>query len=62
VTPDVVATATLRGLLKCKREIVVPKIYQLFISMYHTAPGVVERRIRKALRPTAQVMAEAAKK
>jgi short-subunit dehydrogenase len=62
VTPDVVATATLRGLLKRKREIVVPRIYQVFISMYHAAPNVVERRIRKALRPTAQVMAEAAKK
>jgi short-subunit dehydrogenase len=61
VTPDVVAVATLQGLLKRKREIVVPKIYQVFISMYHTLPGVVERRIRKALRPTAQVMADAGK-
>jgi uncharacterized protein len=62
VTPDVVAEATLKGLLKRKREIVVPRVYQMFISMYHTLPGVVERRIRKALRPTSQVIADAAKK
>jgi hypothetical protein len=30
--------------------------------MYQALPGVVEKRIRKALRPTTQVMAEAAKK
>jgi hypothetical protein len=30
--------------------------------MYHTLPGMVERRIRKALRPTAQVIAEATEK
>jgi short-subunit dehydrogenase len=62
VGPEVVAQATLRGLLKRKREVVTPRIYQLFIRMYQAAPGLVERRIRKALRPTAQVMAEAAKK
>ncbi|HET8889950.1 MAG TPA: SDR family oxidoreductase [Candidatus Angelobacter sp.] len=62
VTPDVVADATLQGLLKRKREVIVPKFYQMVIRMYQAAPGVVERRIRKALRPTAQVLAEAAKK
>jgi short-subunit dehydrogenase len=62
VTPDVVASATLQGLLKRKREVIVPKVYKMIISMYQALPGVVERRIRKALRPTAQVMAEAAKK
>ena len=62
VTPDVVADATLQGLLKRKREVIVPKFYQMVIRMYQAAPGVVERRIRKALRPTAQVMADAAKK
>jgi hypothetical protein len=30
--------------------------------MYQAAPGVVERRIRKALRPTSQVLADAASK
>ena len=62
VGPEVVAQATVQGLLKRKREIVTPRIYSLFISMYHTLPGVVERRIRKALKPTSQVMSEAAKK
>jgi uncharacterized protein len=61
VSPDVVAVATLKGLLKRKREIVTPWLYQLIIRMYQAAPGVVERRIRKALRPTAQVIAEAGK-
>ncbi|HKV93022.1 MAG TPA: hypothetical protein VJW20_10775, partial [Candidatus Angelobacter sp.] len=62
VGPEVVAQATLQGLLKRKREVVTPRIYSLFISMYHTLPGAVERRIRKALKPTSQVMGEAAKK
>jgi len=62
VTPDVVADATLQGLLKRKREVIVPKFYQMVIRMYQAAPGVVERRIRKALRPTSQVLADAAKK
>jgi uncharacterized protein len=62
VGPEVVAQATLQGLLKRKREVVVPRVYQMFISMYHTLPGLVERRIRRALKPTSQVMAEAAKK
>jgi short-subunit dehydrogenase len=62
VTPDVVANATLQGMLKRKREVIVPKFYKMIISMYQALPGVVEKRIRKALRPTAQVMAEAAKR
>src|SRR5215467_1987754 len=62
VTPDVVANATLQGMLKRKREVIVPKAYQIFIRMYQAAPGVVERTIRKRLKPTSQVMAEAAKK
>jgi short-subunit dehydrogenase len=62
VGPEVVAKDTLKGLLKRKREVITPGIYKLFISMYHTLPGVVEKRIRKALRPTSQVMADAAKR
>ncbi len=62
VTPDVVADATLQGLLKRKREVIVPKFYKWFIKLYQTSPGVVERMIRKRLKPTSQVMAEAAKK
>ncbi len=62
VTPDVVAKATLDGLLKRKREVIVPKFYKVFIKLYQTTPFLVERTIRKALKPTSQVMAEAAKK
>jgi short-subunit dehydrogenase len=62
VSVDVVAQATLRGLLKRKREVVVPGIYTMFIKMYQALPGVVENRIRKALKPTSQVLAEGAKK
>jgi short-subunit dehydrogenase len=61
VTPDVVADATLQGLLKRKREVIVPKFYKMIINMYQALPGVVERRIRKSLRPTSQVMAAAKK-
>src|SRR5882724_5914014 len=59
VSVDVVAQATLRGLLKRKREVVVPGIYSMFIKMYQALPGVVENKIRKALKPTSQVLAEA---
>ncbi|HEY1938299.1 MAG TPA: SDR family NAD(P)-dependent oxidoreductase [Candidatus Angelobacter sp.] len=62
VTADVVADATLEGLLKRKREVIVPKFYKIFIKLYQTSPGMVERTIRKSLKPTSQVMAEAAKK
>ena len=62
VGPGVVAKDTLKGLLKRKREVVTPGIYKMFIKMYQAAPGRVENRIRKALRPTSEVMAEAAKK
>jgi uncharacterized protein len=62
VGPDVVARDTLKGLLKRKREIVTPGFYKLVIRLYQAMPGFVENRIRKAMRPTAQVMAEAAKK
>ena len=62
VGPEVVAAATLQGMLKRKREVVTPRIYKVFIRMYQALPGVVENQIRKALRPTSQVMAEAAAK
>jgi short-subunit dehydrogenase len=60
VTPDVVADATLKGMLKRKREVIVPKFYKLFIKLYQTSPGMIERTIRKRLKPTSQVMADAA--
>jgi short-subunit dehydrogenase len=62
VTADVVADATLQGMLKRKREVIVPKFYKMVIRMYQAVPGLVERRIRKALKPTSQVLADAAKK
>jgi short-subunit dehydrogenase len=62
VTPDVVADATLQGLLKRKREVIVPGFYKWFIKLYQISPSTVERIIRKRLKPTSQVMADAAKK
>ena len=62
VTPDVVARATLRGLLKRKREVVVPRFYRLAIKLYENVPAMVERTMRKSLRPTDQLLAEAAAK
>jgi short-subunit dehydrogenase len=59
VSVDVVAHATLRGLLKRKREVVTPWLYTMFIRMYQALPAVVERSIRRALKPTSQVLAEA---
>jgi len=62
VTADVVANATLDGMLKRKREMIVPWFYKVFIKLYQTSPSIVERIIRKSLRPTSEVMAEAARK
>jgi short-subunit dehydrogenase len=60
VGPEVVARATLKGLLKRKREVVVPRLYSIFIKLYENFPGFVERTLRRSLRPTEQVLAEAA--
>ena len=59
--PEVVAQATLRGLLKRKREVVVPWFYRIAIKLYENFPGLVERGIRRRLRPTSEVLAETAK-
>lgn len=59
VTPDVVARATLRGLLKRKREVVVPGFYRLAIKINENFPRLIERTMRRSLRPTSQVLAEA---
>jgi short-subunit dehydrogenase len=61
VGPDVVAQATLRGLLKRKREVVTPRFYSIFIKLYENFPGFVERTIRKQMKPTEKVLAEAAR-
>lgn len=62
VGPDVVARDTLKAVLKRKRQAVTPWFYWLFIKLYQNAPGFVESRIRKTLKPTSQVLAEAAAK
>ena len=62
VTADVVAKATLRGILKRKREVVVPWFYRPMIKLYENFPGLVERTLRRSLRPTQQVLAEASAK
>jgi NAD(P)-dependent dehydrogenase (short-subunit alcohol dehydrogenase family) len=60
VTPDVVARATLRGMLKRKRHIITPRFYGLPIKIYENFPGVIERLVRRSMRPTSQVLAEGA--
>ncbi|HKD44484.1 MAG TPA: SDR family NAD(P)-dependent oxidoreductase [Candidatus Angelobacter sp.] len=62
VTADVVARDTLKAVLKGKRQVVTPWFYWIFIKLYQNAPGLVEGRIRRSLRPTSEVMAEAAAK
>src|SRR5262245_65310961 len=62
VTADVVARDTLKAVLKPKRQAATPWFYWIPIKLYQNAPGLVERRIRKAMRPTAQVLAEAGTK
>jgi uncharacterized protein len=57
--PEVVAKATLRGLLRRKREVVVPWFYRIAIKLYENFPGLAERGIRRRLRPTSQGPAEA---
>ncbi len=59
---DVVARDTLKAVLKRKRQAVTPWFYWLFIKLYQNAPGFVESRIRKTLKPTSQVLADAAAK
>ena len=55
---DVVARDTLKAVLKRKRQAATPWFYWLIIKLYQNAPGLVERRIRKAMRPAADVLAE----
>jgi short-subunit dehydrogenase len=55
-TPDVVARATLRGMLKRKREIITPRFYSMPIKLNANFPGLVERAVQRTLRPTSQVL------
>ena len=62
VGPEVVAKDTLDGLLKRKRQVVTPWYYWLVIKMYENAPALVERTLKRGMKPTSQVIAEAAGK
>jgi short-subunit dehydrogenase len=61
-TVDRVAEDTLKALLKRKRQAVTPWFYWIAIKLYENAPQFVENRIRKAMKPTSQVLVEAATK
>ncbi|HET6840093.1 MAG TPA: SDR family oxidoreductase [Candidatus Angelobacter sp.] len=58
---DVVARAVLKGVLKHKRQVVVPWFYWLAIKMYENFPGLLEAFVRRSLRSTQQVLADAKK-
>jgi short-subunit dehydrogenase len=62
VGPEVVARDTLKAVLQRKRQAVTPWFYWIFIKLYQNFPGLVENRIRRTLKPTSQVLAEAAAK
>lgn len=59
VGPEVVAQDTLKAVLKRKRQALTPWYYWIFVKLYQNAPGFVEGRIRKTLKPTSQVLADA---
>lgn len=61
VGADVVARDTLKAVMKRKRQAITPWFYWIFIKLYQNAPGFVESQVRKSLKPTSQVVAEAAK-
>jgi short-subunit dehydrogenase len=61
VSADVVARDTLKAVLKRKRQAVTPWFYWIFIKLYENAPRLVESQIRRSLKPTSQVVGEAAK-
>jgi short-subunit dehydrogenase len=56
VTPDVVARATLRGMIKRKRHVITPRLYGLAIRIYENFPGVIEGLVWRSLRPTSQLL------
>jgi short-subunit dehydrogenase len=61
VGADVVARATMRGILKRKRQIVVPWYYWLVIKLYENCPALLELVMRRSLRSTKQLLADAGK-
>lgn len=61
VGPEVVARDTLKAVLRRKRQAMTPWFYWIFVKLYQNAPGFVEGRIRKSLRPTSQLLEASAK-
>jgi short-subunit dehydrogenase len=57
VGPEVVAQATLNGLLKRKREAVVPRRYSFAIKLHQLFPNFVEGILRRSMRPAEQTLA-----
>src|SRR5260370_1114739 len=57
-TADVVDKATLHGIMKRKREVIVPWYYKIPIKIYENFPGLVEMVVRRNLRSTKQLLAE----
>jgi short-subunit dehydrogenase len=61
-TTDLVARDTLKAVVRRKRQAVTPWFYWIFIKLYQNAPGLVESGIRRAMKPTSEVLAEVAAK
>ena len=60
VGPELVARDTLKGLLKRKRQIVTPWYYWLPIKLNENGPGLIEWAVRRNMKPTEEVLREAA--
>ena len=60
VEPELVARDTLKGLLKRKRQIVTPWYYWLPIKLNENGPGLIEWAVRRNMKPTEEVLREAA--
>ena len=59
ISAERVANAVLSGYLSNKREIVVPWLYWVFITLYRFWPWLVEWFMKRMLRPAEEVIAEA---
>jgi len=61
ISAERVADAVLNGYLKHKREVIVPGRDRIVIFLYRALPGVVDRVMKRRLRPAEQVVTEAEK-
>ncbi len=50
ISAEQVARATLRGYLSNKREVVVPRLYNLVIAIYRMFPAVIENAMRAKMK------------